>query len=149
MDQTLRDLGGLLLKAVPTVFFLLIVHFYLKWMFFRPLGEVLAKRREATDGARESAKAILKKASDQTSAIEAALRKAHDEIYQEQEETRRRWIGEQTARLEEARQKSRALIHQARQDLEAETAAAQRQLAATADTLADQIARSLLARKTS
>jgi hypothetical protein len=39
------------------------------------------------------------------------------------------------------------LIHQSRLQLEAETASAKRELAATADSLADQIAGSLLARR--
>jgi F-type H+-transporting ATPase subunit b len=149
MDQTLQALGGLLLKAIPTVVLLLIVHLYLKWMFFRPLRDVLAKRREATEGARESAEAILRQASTQAAELEASLRKAREGIYQEQEEMRRRWIGEQTAKLDEARRQSRELIHQARQELAAETAAAQRDLAATTDALAEQIARSLLERKAS
>jgi F-type H+-transporting ATPase subunit b len=149
MDQTLQALGGLLLKAIPTVVLLLIVHLYLKWMFFRPLREVLAKRREATEGARESAESILRQASAQAAELEASLRKAREEIYQEQEEMRRRWIGEQTAKLDEARRQSRELIHQARQELAAETAAAQRDLAAATDALAEQIARSLLERKAS
>ena len=149
MDQTLHALGGILLKAIPTVCLLLIVHFYLKWMFFRPLGEVLEKRLEATEGARESAAAMLKKATEKAAVLEAALRKAKNEIYQEQEETRRRWIGEQASRLEEARHQSRELIHQAKQELDAEAAAAKRDLAATADSLAEQIAGSLLRRRAS
>ncbi len=128
---------------------LLIVHFYLKWMFFRPLREVLEKRREATEGARESADAMLKQASDKAGMLEAALRQARDEIYQENEETRRRWIGEQAARLEEARLESRELIHKAKQELEAEAETAKRSLTATAETLAEDITRSLLGRKAS
>src|SRR5260370_16659889 len=96
MEQTLQALAGILLKAIPSIVLLLIVHLYLKWMFFRPLGEVLAKRREATEGAMESAKAILAKASEQTAAIEAELRKAREEIYQEQEKARRPSIAQQT-----------------------------------------------------
>ena len=144
MDETLHDLGGILLKAIPTVFLLLIVHLYLKRMFFRPMREVLDKRREATEGARQSAEALLVKASEKAAALEAALRKAREEIYQEQEEARRRWITEQAARLEEARHSSRDLIHQAKQQLDAETAAAKRDLGATTAALADQIARALL-----
>jgi F-type H+-transporting ATPase subunit b len=144
MDATLHDLGRLLLKAIPTVLLLLIVHLYLKRMFFGPMRDVLAKRREATEGARKSAEAMLAKASEKAAALEAALRKARDEIYQEQEEARRQWIGEQNARLEEARRSSRDLIHQAKQQLDAEAAAAKRDLAATTAALADQIAQSLL-----
>jgi F-type H+-transporting ATPase subunit b len=126
---------------------LLIVHFYLKWMFFRPLRDVLAKRRAATTGLRESAQALLAKAEEQAKSIAARLETAREEIYQEQEESRRRWITEQTERLEAARHQARELIHQSKLQLEAETATAKRELAATADSLADQIARSLLERR--
>ena len=144
MDATAHQLGGILLKAIPTVILLLIVHFYLKRMFFAPMREVLAKRREATEGARKTAEALLNQASEKAGALELALRKAREEIYGGQEEARRRWIAEQTARLEEARRASRDLIHQAKQQLEAETVAAKRDLTATTTALADQIAQSLL-----
>ena len=144
MDATLQALGGILLKAVPTLVLLIVVHFYLKWMFFRPLGEVLAKRRAATEGMRESAEAMVAKADDQAKAIEAKLRIAREEIYQEQDESRRRWVSEQVQRLEEARRQARELIHQSKLQLEGESAAAKRELAATADALAGQITRTLL-----
>jgi F-type H+-transporting ATPase subunit b len=147
MDAILQALGGILLKAIPSAILLLIVHFYLKRMFFGPLREVLAKRRAATQGMREAAAALLARADEQTKSIEAKLRTVREEIYREQEESRRRWVGEQTQRLEEARRQARELVHQSKLQLENEPAAAKRDLAATADSLADQIARSLLARR--
>jgi F-type H+-transporting ATPase subunit b len=149
MGQTLQALGGILLQAIPTICLLLIVHFYLKFMFFRPMRDVLEKRREATEGARESAAAMLKKADEKAAALEAALRDARAGIYQENEETRRRWIAEQTSRLDEARHQSRELLHQAKLELETEAAAAKKSLAATADSLAEDITRNLLGRKAS
>ena len=148
METTVQALGGILLKAIPTIVLLLIVHLYLKRMFFGPLREVLAKRREATEGARQEAEALVAKAAERAAAVEAELRKAREAIYQEQEEARRRWIGEQTARLEEARRGSRELIHHAKQQLDDEVAAAKRELTGVTTALADQIARSLLERKT-
>ncbi len=147
MEATLQALGGLLLKAVPTLLLLLLVHFYLKWTFFGPLRDVLAKRRASTDGLREASEATLKKASELAASIEAQLRQAREQIYQEQDEARRRWTGEQATRLEEARKQARELIHQSKIQLDAETAVAKRELAATTDALAEQIARSLLERK--
>ena len=144
MDATLHDLGGILLKAIPTLFLLLVVHLYLKRMFFGPMRDVLAKRRDATEGAMKSAEMLLAKADEKAGAIEVSLRKAREAIYQEQEEARRQWISEQTAQLEEARRSSRDLIHQAKQQLDGETAAAKRDLTATTAALADQIAQSLL-----
>jgi F-type H+-transporting ATPase subunit b len=149
MDQTLRELGGILLKAIPTVCLLLVVHVYLRLMFFGPLRNILAKRREATEGARESAEVLLAKATSKAAAIEAELRKAREEIYQEQEEARRRWTAEQSASLEAARLQSREMIQQAKVELDAEAAAAKRELAATTDSLAEQITQSLLRRKAS
>jgi len=147
--DTLQALTGILLKAVPTIILLLIVHFYLKAMFFRPLQKVLAERRAATEGARESADAMVKTAAEKAAALEAKLRQAHEAIYQEQEEARRKLLSEQSARVEEAKRQSRELIHQGKLELEAETAAAKRQLAATVDALAEQITSSLLRRKAS
>ena len=147
MDATLQALGGILLKAIPTIVLLVIVHFYLKWIFFGPLREVLNKRRAATQGTREAAEALLAKADEQTKSLESKLRLAREEMYQEQEESRRRWVGEQTQRMDEARRQARELVHQSKLQLESETAAAKRDLAATADSLADQIARSLLERR--
>jgi F-type H+-transporting ATPase subunit b len=146
MESTLNALGGLLLKAIPTLLLLIVVHFYLKWMFFRPMSDVLAKRRAATEGNQEAAEAMRARALEQTAAIEAQLRKAREEIYQEQEEARRRWLTEQGEQLEAARTQSRDLIHQSKSQLDAEAAEAKKQLGATADALAEQITNTLLDR---
>jgi F-type H+-transporting ATPase subunit b len=146
MESTLHDLGQLLLKAIPTLFLLLVVHFYLKRMFFRPMADVLAKRRAATDGLRESADAMRAKAGEQTKAIEEQLRQAREAIYQQQEEARRGWLGDQGAQLEAARQQGRELIQKSKHDLDDEGAVAKNQLTETAGTLADQIANTLLER---
>ncbi len=147
METTVQQLGGILLKAIPTLVLLLVVYLYLKWMFFRPLEKVLAQRKQATEGTREKAEALLAKASQTATAVESELRNAREQIYHEQEEARRRWVADQTAQLEQARHQSRELIRQARQELEAETVVAKRDLAATADSLAGQITRMLLERK--
>lgn len=148
MDQTLQQLGGILLKAIPTVVLLLIVHFYLKFMFFRPLQKVLAERKQATQGTKEKAEQLLAKAEQTQVAIDGALRKAREEIYQEQEEARKKWISDQTAQIDKARHESHELIHQAQAQLDADTAAAKQELARTAEGLAEQIAQTLLERKT-
>jgi F0F1-type ATP synthase membrane subunit b/b' len=146
MESTLQQLGQLLLKAIPTVFLLLVVHFYLKRMFFAPIAGVLAKRRAATEGLRESAEATRARAAEQLASIEAQLGKAREAIYQEQEEARRGWIGDQSAQLDAARRQAHELIHQSNQLLAAEAVGAKSQLAGAADDLADQIAQTLLKR---
>jgi F-type H+-transporting ATPase subunit b len=144
MESTLHALGQLLLESIPTLFLLLVVHFYLKSVFFRPLADVLAKRRAATDGVRESAEAMRAKAGEQAKSIEEQLRQAREMIYKEQEEARRGWIGEQTAQVEDARKQAHDLIHQSDELLDAEAVAAKSQLGDTANVLADEIAEMLL-----
>lgn len=144
MDATLQALGGILLKAVPTLLLLIAVHFYLKFMFFRPLASVLAKRREATEGARQAAEAAMAQANNRAGEIEAALRKAREEIYQDQEQARKQLVGEQTQAMQEAHQKAHGLVHDAQLQLAAETDAAKAELATYAQTLAEQITARLL-----
>ena len=148
MEKTFHDLGQLLLKAIPTIFLLVVVHFYLKAMFFRPMADVLAKRRAATEGLRESAEAMRAKGAENIKFIEGQLRQAREAIYQEQEEARKGWINDQTAQVEEARKQAHELIHQSEELLDAEAVAAKSQLAGIADALADEIAQTLLLKRT-
>jgi|SRR5579871_2493275 len=146
MEATLHALGAILLKAIPTLLLLIFVHFYLKGMFFTPLRKILQERREATEGARQAAEQAMSNASKRAAEIEAALRKAREDIYQEQEELRKKAVSEQTSRIDQARAQSHALIHQAREQITKDTEAAKRELAGTIEGLADQIARRLLER---
>ncbi len=55
MEATLAALGGILLKAIPTLLIVLLLHFYLKATFFKPLEKVLHERYNATEGSRKMA----------------------------------------------------------------------------------------------
>jgi len=135
------------MEAIPTIFLLLLVHLYLKRMFFHPMADVLGRRRAATEGLRESAAKMRAKAGEQTKSVEEHLRQAREAIYREQEEARRGWVGDQNAQIEEARKQTRELIRQSDELLDAEAVAAKSQLAGTADTLADEIAQTLLLKR--
>ena len=87
MEQTLQALGGILFKAIPTVIFLLFLHFYFKHAV-RALAKVLKQREELTAGARKAAEASLAAADRKTAEYEAKLRDARAEVYREQEDTR-------------------------------------------------------------
>lgn len=143
MDVLIQELSGLLLRAVPTIVLLILVHFYLKAVFFQPLQEVLAKRRKATEGAREEGQKSLRRAAEKQTMYEMALKEARAEMYREQEETRRGWLEHQTGRIEEARHRTRAMIQEASHKLESEVAAAKRDLASSSQVLALQIVESL------
>ena len=144
MEQTLQALGGILLKAIPTVVIVLLLHFYLKNMLFKPLEKVLRQREEATGGARKAAEASLARAEQKAAEYETAIREARAEVYREQEQARSAMIASQEAQIKEARKRMDAMIADARKQIEAETAAAKQNLAGQTSELAEQIANSVL-----
>ncbi len=146
MDATLHSLGEILLKAIPTFFLVIALFVYLKYMFFGPLEKVLKARYDATEGARKMAEQSLERAAARTAEYEAAMRTARSEIYQEQEKLRRQLQQERAAAVEGARQKSDAQIVLAKTELAAEAAQARNSLAAESESLASQIADSVLRR---
>lgn len=144
MDAILADLGSLLVRALPTFLLLLVLHFYLKWIFFRPLDRVLEARRQATEGARAAAQASLATADRKSADYEAAIRAARGEIYREQEETRRQWRDEQSATAEQSRRSAAETIKDARAQIAEEAAQAKLSLASESERLASQIAAAIL-----
>jgi len=144
MEQTLQALGGILLKAIPTVILLLILHAYLRAVLFAPLEKMLKQRSELTDGARKAADQSLAAAEAKAEEYEAKLREARAAVYKEQEETRRRWLEDQTAQVAQARSATDAGVRKAKEELAAEASAARVTLAQASGALADQIATSLL-----
>src|SRR5437588_7350363 len=120
MDQMLHDLGGLLLKAIPTMALLLVLYFYLKAMLFGPLDRILKQRRELTDGARKAAGHSLEAAERKTREFETKLRDARGQVYKEQEEIRRKLLEEQASQLAQAHANSEGIVKDAKRGLAAE-----------------------------
>lgn len=146
MEATLHALSGILLRAIPTFLIVVFLHFYLKYMFFKPLGKVLQARYEATEGARLAAAESLEKAAAKTGEYEAAIRAARAEVYQTQEQLHRRMQAEQSAQVQAAREQADAAVRHAKAELAAEIAQAKQDLAAQSDALASQIADVILHR---
>lgn len=145
MESVLASLGALLLRALPTFLILLLLHFYLKAVFFRPLENALADRRSATSGTRDAADAALRKAEEKTRQYEEQLRHARSAIFHEQERLRAQWRSEQTSAIGEVKAKVDAQIQESRDRIASAQATAKSSLAAESEALAEQIARTLLA----
>lgn len=146
MDATLHALGGILLRAVPTFLLVVLLHVYLKIVFFKPLEKVLHKRYEATEGARKLAEESLARAAEKTAQYEAAIRAAKAEIYQSQDQLHKQLLEREAAGVLTARQRADAAVQLAKDELAKEVAAVKVNLAADSEVLADQIADSILQR---
>jgi F-type H+-transporting ATPase subunit b len=147
MDATLLALGGILLKAVPTFLLVLLLNFYLKAVFFKPLEKVLRERYEATEGARKLAAESMERAAARTAEYEAAVRAARAEVYQAQEQIHTQLEERRAAGLADARHRSEASVRRAKAQLDADVEDAKGALAGDAEALSSQIADAILARR--
>jgi F-type H+-transporting ATPase subunit b len=142
----LHALGGILLKAVPTFLLVILLHFYLKNIFFKPLEKVLHQRYEATEGARKLAEQSLEQAAAKTASYEAQLRAAKAAMYQSQEQLHKKSQEREAAVVGEARKSAEAAVKLATAQLAKDVEAAKTSLAADSESLANQIAETILRR---
>lgn len=144
MDATLHQLGGILLKALPTFVLVILLHFYLKGVFFKPLKKVLQQRYEVTEGARKFAEKSLQHAAEKTAQYEAAMRAARAEVYQAQDQLHKELQEREAAELKIARESAQALIQQARGQLAKDAEIAKAELERDSEMIAGQIVESIL-----
>jgi len=147
MEATLRALGDLLIKAIPTAVFFVFLAVYLQRVFFKPLARILEERRKQTEGGRELAQRAFEAAEKRTSEFEHALQMARAEIHQEHEKLRHQWIAEEARRIAQARAEADQEIEQAKRQIAIEVEKAETDLAAAVDALSEQIVNSLLKRR--
>src|ERR1700728_5223226 len=81
MEQTLRQLGELLLGSVPTIILLAVLYILYTFLVHRPLTVVLAERRSRTEGAMEKARADIAAAEARTADYEQRLREARQKVF--------------------------------------------------------------------
>jgi len=149
MDQTLRQLGELLLGAVPTVLLMALLYTLYTFLVYRPLAAVLAERRSRTQGAMEKARADIAAAEARTADYEQRLREARQKIFKLQE-TRRQEANQSRAQaLQQARTRAQEQVQEARVALEEDKQQAMSKLQSDAARLATEIVRTVLRPMTS
>ena len=144
MDETLRQLGELLLGAVPTVILLALLYALYATVVHKPLQRVLAERRSKTEGAVEKSRADIAAAEARTSEYEQRLREARATVFRAQEARRKAALDARATAMSEARNKAQAQVQVAKADIEKDREAAQEALQAKAQTLAIEIMRRVL-----
>src|SRR6267154_5818382 len=88
MDETLRQLGELLLGSVPTVILLTLLYVFYSVIVHKPLRRVLEERRNRTEGAVEKSRADIAAAEARTTEYEQRLREARATLFRTQEARR-------------------------------------------------------------
>ncbi len=144
MDQTLRQVGELLLGSIPTIIFLIVVYGLYNALVHKPLTKVLAERRSKTEGAVEKARADIAAAEARTAEYEQRLREARMAVFKAQEAQRQRAIQSRAAAVAEARKRAESQVEAARASIEQDKIAAQEGLQAESGRLATEIVRTVL-----
>ena len=144
MDQTLRQLGELLLGAVPTVILLALLYLLYTTIVHKPLRGVLDERRSKTEGAVEKSRADIAAADARTSEYEQRLREARATVFRAQEARRKAALDARSAAMAEARTKAQTQVQAAKAYIEKDREAAQAGLQAEVQTLAEEIMRRVL-----
>jgi F-type H+-transporting ATPase subunit b len=145
MDQTLQQLGELLLGSVPTVILLAVLYALYTAVVHKPLQRVLAERRDRTEGAVDKSRADIAAAEARTTEYEQRLREARAAVFRAQEARRQAVLQARTNAVNEARRKAQAQVQAAKQDIENDRAEAEKALPAAAGALAQEIVRRVLA----
>ena len=124
MDETLHQLGGLLLGSVPTIFLFLLLVILYRLLVYGPLTRVLNERRERTEGAIEQANAAMAAAAAKTQEYEAQLRAARSRIFQARQQKQQQWTRERDNAIAEAHAAAQRQVEEAKSALQAQTEAA-------------------------
>jgi F-type H+-transporting ATPase subunit b len=144
MDETLRQIGGLLLDSIPTIIFFLLLFGLYTLLVHRPLGRVLAERHARTAGAIEKARADVASAEARTAEYEQKLRDARLALLKAQDSRRAAATQARAAAVAEARDRAKAQVDEARAGIDQEKQAAKVTLESQAGQLASQIIRTVL-----
>src|SRR6202041_24315 len=125
MDETLRQVGELLLGSIPTVVFMVLLYGIYNAVVHKPLVKVLAQRRAKTEGAIEKARADIAAAEARTAEYEQRLREARGAVFKHQEMLRQQALQGRNAAVAEARNKAQPQVEQARAAIAEDRVAAQ------------------------
>ncbi|HYU47941.1 MAG TPA: ATP synthase F0 subunit B [Terriglobales bacterium] len=144
MDQTLRQLGELLLGAVPTVILLGTLFALYAQLVHRPLAAVLAERRSRTQGAMEKARADITAAEARTFEYEQHLREARLKVFKNQEARRQQAMQSRAEIVNQSRARAQGQVKEARAGIEQAKQQILSNLQAEAGRLATEIVRTVL-----
>ena len=144
MDETLRQVGGLLLGSVPTIIIFLLVFGLYTVLVDKPLARVLRERRARTQGAIEKARADVASAEARTAEYEQRLREARLALFKAQEARRAKASRARAEAVAEARRQAQEQIEQSRAAIQRDKAVAASTLEAEAQRLASEIIRTVL-----
>ena len=142
--DTFRQIGGLLLGAVPTMSLLLLLYLLYHVLVHKPLGRILQERRARTQGAIEKAHADIQLAEARATEYENRLRDAKIAIFKALDVRRQQLEQTRAAAVAQAKAKADGKVQEAKRDFERDVKDAKTGLQSEVERLANEIARTIL-----
>ncbi len=139
MDETLKQVGGLLLGSIPTIVLFVVVYVAYRTIVHVPMTRVLSERRDKTEGAIERARADIAAAEAKTSEYEKALREARLLVFKAREGRRQKAMDLRNTMIIEARTLAEARVREAKAALEKEVAVSKVSLQSEGERLASEV----------
>jgi F-type H+-transporting ATPase subunit b len=137
------------LSIIWVVVAVLVLTAVLDRLLLRPILDVIRRREQAIDSARELARQSAAQAQNAAAEFEQRTATARAELYRQMDDMRRAALGRRSEILDQTRAEAEAQIADAAKRLDDETDAARRRLGADADTLGAAIAERILGRRAS
>jgi F-type H+-transporting ATPase subunit b len=146
MEQTLHQLGQILLGSIPTIIIFLILHFYLRSALYGPLQRTMQTRWARTEGKFETARQKISEAEAKTAGYEEAIRNARAEAYRMIDERRKHAMEQRSGLLARAREEAQQALNAARTQIAADTVEVKKRLRDEAQAMAEEIVEAVLPR---
>ena len=144
MNEIVKQIGELLLSAVPTIVLFVVLVAAYQILVQGPLTRTLAERRARTAGAVENAHKAIEQAEARAAEYADKLRHARAEIFKMREQRAKERNAERDTALDAARKAAGAKVNQAKAEMDSETESARQTIQSSAGELANQVVRAVL-----
>lgn len=134
--------GSLVLVFILFILFV----FVMNRILFRPIGRVLDERQTLTEGSANEARAARRRYEARLAEYEATIRQARAESYRRAELERTAALEERRRLIDEAKEKARAEIERAKQQIAGQAVQARAALESETREIAQRISQTVLGR---
>ncbi|HTI35921.1 MAG TPA: hypothetical protein VL484_00065 [Vicinamibacterales bacterium] len=118
-------------------------------LLLRPIVDVIRRRKQAIDSARELARQSAAQAERAAAEFDQRTSEARAELYRQMDDMRRAALGHRAQIIEQTRAEAEAQVADAAARLDAETAEAKRRLGTESEALGAAVAERILGRRAS
>ena len=132
------------LSMLVTVLYVIVLYLFLSRFFFRPVVQILHKRRQLIEGRLEESRKRIEVVEKRTEEYEQAMRTARADAYRQQEIERDKALGEKTELVAKAKREAEAAVQDGRARLRSEADAARAKISGDLDALAKKLTTTIL-----